>query len=51
MFGVVSQMTPFMGDRLSLEDATIGRSFWALGLAFLLPGFLMRQVGALRPAY
>ena len=38
--------------RLSFEDATaIGSSFWALGLAFLLPGLFMRVVGALRPTY
>ncbi len=38
--------------RLSFEDATaIGSHFWVLGFAFLLPGFFMRVVGALRPTH
>ncbi len=37
---------------LGFEDAVaLGAQFWVLGLAFILPGFFMRIVGAMRPTY
>ncbi len=55
VFFLLSQATwTFAGlhPRLSFEEATaIGSSFWVLGLAFLLPGYFMRVVGAMRPTY
>ena len=55
VFFLLSQVTWMLAGAqpsLSFEDATlIGRSFWALGFGFLLLGFFMRVVGALRPTH
>jgi hypothetical protein len=32
-------------------EPAVGRSFWKLALVYLLPGLLMRVVGALRPTH
>jgi uncharacterized YccA/Bax inhibitor family protein len=32
-------------------EPAVGRSFWKLALIYLLPGLLMRVVGALRPTH
>jgi hypothetical protein len=32
-------------------EPAVGRPFWRLALVYLLPGLLMRMVGALRPTH
>jgi hypothetical protein len=38
-----------LGEAAKLEFNT--KPFWMLGLAFLIPGFVMRMLGALRPTH